>query len=700
MTTHTPKIALAAALSLLAFAHEATAQRRGGGMAGARGGGGMVGNRGGMGGAMAGRGGGPSFSPAARPNVGAGARPGGGFNPGNMARPGGGAGNFNPGNRPGGGNFNPGNRPGAGGIGERPSFGGLNPGNRPGAGGAGTLNPNLRPGGGNFNPGNRPGAGGAGTLNPALRPGGGGFNPGVRPGGGGAGERWPGAGNRPGGIVGPRPNFPNRPGDGLGLGGRNNLVNRPNIGTGIGNNIGNRTNIGGNTNIGNNIGSNNVVNRPTNINNFTNVSNNSINSNIANVNRGGYGGYGNRGGGWGYGGGGWGNWGGGYGGWGGYRANPYAAYHQGWVNGSWNGNYNRGWGWGGWGTGLALGTGLGLSMWGMGSMLNSWGYSSFVNPYYSTAYVAQPTAIVQPVVYDYSRPLDLTAATPAQAVVDQSVATLDSARAAFQAGDYSGALAQANQALQQTPNDPVLHQFRATCLFALARYDEAAAPMYTVLSAGPGWDWTTLSGLYPRIDVYTEQLRALEAYCNGNPRAASARFVLASFYMTQGSIDAALEQFKAVVTLQPQDRLSAQLAQALSAPAPTDQPQVAAAPAQAQAAAPAQPAVPAESEPPAGPPLPSGPVPAKLVGSWKASPAQGVAITLSLDDKKGFTWSVDERGQSRSFRGPATFDGDTLALSPPNEPPMVGKVTWKDDTHFQFQALGAPPSDPGLSFGR
>jgi hypothetical protein len=31
---------------------------------------------------------------------------------------------------------------------------------------------------------------------------------------------------------------------------------------------------------------------------------------------------------------------------------------------------------------------------------------------------------------------------------------------------------------------------------------------------------------------------------------------------------------------------------------------------------------------------------------------------------------------------------------------MVGKVTWKDDAHFQFQAPGAPPSDPGLNFGR
>ena len=43
------------------------------------------------------------------------------------------------------------------------------------------------------------------------------------------------------------------------------------------------------------------------------------------------------------------------------------------------------------------------------------------------------------------------------------------------------------------------------------RYDEAAAVAYTVLTAGPGWNWTTLVGLYPDVDTYTNQLRAVEA---------------------------------------------------------------------------------------------------------------------------------------------------------------------------------------------
>lgn len=65
-----------------------------------------------------------------------------------------------------------------------------------------------------------------------------------------------------------------------------------------------------------------------------------------------------------------------------------------------------------------------------------------------------------------------------------------------------------------------------------------------------------------------------------------------------------------------------------------------------------------------------------------------------------FTWKVTDRGRSRQFQGAATFDKDVLALAPADQPPMVGMVAWKDDDHFQFKALGAPPDDPGLVFGK
>ena len=442
--------------------------------------------------------------------------------------------------------------------------------------------------------------------------------------------------------------------------------------------------------------------------------------NLNNVNRGGYGGYG-----YGYGHGGFGA----NRGWGWIRRVwrlrrwlsrrfTYYGYHSNWVNGSWGGSYYRpGWGGGypGYGYGgyygynnfgnsaLGIGAGIGIAAWGIGSLVNNWGYSSYSNPYYSSLYGQQaPALVAQSTGYDYSRPLDLASAPPDEPILQTAEASLDSARQAFRAGDYLQALALTDQSLTQTPNDPMLHEFRATCLFAQRRYDEAAVPFYTVLSAGPGWDWTTLIGLYPDVETYTSQLRALESYCNANPRAASARFVLASLYLTQGSTAAAATRLGEVVALQPQDKLSSQLLTAItSSDAQTTQVANPAQPAQPQEQPPANPApVQGGSAAPQGPPLPTGPVPANLLGSWTASPAKDVTISLTIGTEKSFTWKVLEKGQSREFKGEASFDNDVLALVPPDMPPMVAKVTSKDPAHFNFKAVATPADDPGLNFGK
>ncbi len=106
------------------------------------------------------------------------------------------------------------------------------------------------------------------------------------------------------------------------------------------------------------------------------------------------------------------------------------------------------------------------------------------------------------------------------------------------------------------PNDATLHEFRTLNLFALKRYDEAAGVLYAVLSAGPGWDWTTLIGLYGDPETYTQQLRALESHCSQNRQAAAPRFVLGYHYLTDGNAEAAVRQFKIVAELQPKDQLT------------------------------------------------------------------------------------------------------------------------------------------------
>jgi hypothetical protein len=238
--------------------------------------------------------------------------------------------------------------------------------------------------------------------------------------------------------------------------------------------------------------------------------------------------------------------------------NPYPVYHQGWLKGAWTLNQFPGW----------VAGGSSTVIWAAGPPP-----SEFVNPFFSSTVVVQPVVVpgekvvvVQqpavaplPSVYNYSQPLDLTLEPPAPEIVDQAVASFDAARAAFRARDYDQAIKLADDGLGKTPNDPALHEFRAVCLFAMGRYDEAAIPMYTVLTAGPGWDWTTLCRLYADINVYTDQLRALEAYCAATPKAASARFLVASLYMTQGSNEAAANMLRQVVELQPDNRLSTQL---------------------------------------------------------------------------------------------------------------------------------------------
>lgn len=147
-----------------------------------------------------------------------------------------------------------------------------------------------------------------------------------------------------------------------------------------------------------------------------------------------------------------------------------------------------------------------------------------------------------------------------------------SARAAFTAGDYELALRQIDDCIKALPSDGVAHEFRALVLFAKGNYRDAAATLYAVLAAGPGWDWATLKGLYPDMRSYTAQLRALEEYARRNPNAADARFVLAYHYLTMGYSEQARSQYEQVAKLQPDNRLASQLVKSLQLNADPDRP--------------------------------------------------------------------------------------------------------------------------------
>jgi tetratricopeptide (TPR) repeat protein len=321
--------------------------------------------------------------------------------------------------------------------------------------------------------------------------------------------------------------------------------------------------------------------------------------------------------------------------------------------------------------------GWGLSSWGFGSALYGMGYMPYANPYY---YGGDAAVAGQPVMagpYDYSQPIDTTSAPADESVANPALALFDAGRASFQQGNYADALRQTNDALAKLPNDTTLHEFRALCLFALGRYDEAAATLYAVLSVGPGWDWTTLIGLYPNVDVYTTQLRALEDYCTTHPESATGRFVLAYQYLTEGHTEAAVGILKQVVALKPSDTLSTKLLRQLDPS--QDKP------------APATASAPADTAPPQG---------ASIAGTWTARPSADTAIALTVQPGGEFTWKVTRKGQTQQFTGASTYGDGILTLAQDKGPALVGRVSWKDADHMTFRIVGDGPDDPGLNFSK
>jgi hypothetical protein len=367
-----------------------------------------------------------------------------------------------------------------------------------------------------------------------------------------------------------------------------------------------------------------------------------------------------------------------------FASNMDHRHYPDWYHGNWHDHgdhywrhWPAGW-WGWWGAGFLAGADLAdfTSPW-------SWGYLSYYNPYCDAPVVVDNTTV------DYSQPIVLAAppaadlTTPADgswpvntptAPGDQAAQLLDAARGAFTQGDYTTALAQCDKAIAITPNNTVLHEFRGLALFALGRYKEAAAPLYAVLSVGPGWDWTTMSSLYTDVSVYNEQLRALEQYVDANRNSAEARFVLAYQYMTCGHADAAAAQFKAAVQLNPKDQLSAQILSALETNDATQQP------------AAASPAVPVDA--------------ATLVGDWKANRSDGQTITLRLTSDGKYTWKLAQKGSPREFSGDYTVADNLLILKQSGTPTMIGQVTPLAGGSFNFKLPGNNPSDPGLTFGK
>jgi hypothetical protein len=326
----------------------------------------------------------------------------------------------------------------------------------------------------------------------------------------------------------------------------------------------------------------------------------------------------------------------------------------------------------------------GLTWWGANSLGYQFGYSDYYNPYYTEdmpVYYAEPVVTVpqEPVQVPVPVPVPVPASqqgAPAPpSAPPEPVSKFEQARAAFLEGNYQEALKLTDAAVALQPRDAVLHEFRALVLFALGRYAESAAAIHAVLDVGPGWDWTTLSSLYPSVDVYSKQLRALEDARNKAPKAADLRFLSGYHYLTCGHTDQALTMFRKAAELQPKDAVAAHLVATLS---PRD-----AKPARAEA-----------------PPAPQAVPPDSVVGSWTAKGKGTAKYALGLGKDGTFTWEFSRGSRKQAVKGVYTVEGNVLAMEPDSGGIMVAELTARGGDALHFKMVSGAADDPGLEFRR
>jgi len=364
-------------------------------------------------------------------------------------------------------------------------------------------------------------------------------------------------------------------------------------------------------------------------------------------------------------------------------------YNHGFYNGHWNNSWNRG----GWGRPI----GWGLGGWGLGRIYYSSGYSNYYNPYYNYGYGGNQ-------FFNYGQPFPVSMNNNSPS--DEAEQLFTAAREAFMAADYPAALQNVDAAIQISQNDAVMHEFRGLTLFAMGSYQESAAVLHSILSVGPGWDWPTLRGLYPSLDLFTNQLRTLEARRDQTPERADLRFLLAYFYLAEGYNDAAASQLARVVAINPNDQLAKQLLSMLRPATPTAANPASPTPVNPPVTTPVNPPVAPDAEAggTATPVDPAGPAvkpldQAALVGDWQAERADS-KFSLSMKGDGTFNWKFTEKEKTESFGGKYSVNGNLLVLERSEGGALVATITPESEMKFNFKIIGGDANDKGLVFTR
>lgn len=365
--------------------------------------------------------------------------------------------------------------------------------------------------------------------------------------------------------------------------------------------------------------------------------------------------------------------------WNNWHDNHYP-HHGDWFHGGWHGAWGSGARWNYWWNNYPALTAFGVTTWAVNRVGMAFGYSSYSNPYYSEGGESGG--------YDYSEPIVMTPTeqslaenpsntAPPPEVTPEQLSNFDQSRQQFFAGDYDAALVSVNAALKELPNDAVIHEFRALILFALGKYQDSAATLYPVLSVGPGFDWTTMIGLYPDVKTYTTHLRALEAYRDQHLDDPAARFVLAYHYTTAGQNDEAIDQLKKLLELEPNDQTAKQILLGLdpNADVPNPAPQI-------------------------EPPTPTADVKTtELIGTWTATRDQS-DFEMKLQDDNKFSWKFDQNGKASEVTGVWSVDNKgVLALEMNDQGVMLAQIVQKNDA-LDFYILGDDKGNEPLHFAK
>ncbi|MES1213701.1 MAG: tetratricopeptide repeat protein [Singulisphaera sp.] len=202
--------------------------------------------------------------------------------------------------------------------------------------------------------------------------------------------------------------------------------------------------------------------------------------------------------------------------------------------------------------GYGLGYGLGYGGYGGYGYGGYGGYGSYGGYGNYGSYAAYPTT-----AYDNT----LTTAATVNPAEAQTYA--DRGEAAFKTGNYAEAVYDWKHALVDDPQNGTLGMLYAQALFAYGQYDEAAGATQVAMSLLPADHWGVVvknyKDLYPNVQNYTDQLRALEGARNTKPEDPGLRFLLGFHYSYLGYPTQAIRELNKAVELQPQDEMAKQL---------------------------------------------------------------------------------------------------------------------------------------------